>query len=139
MSTHINIPTVVKMISAMMLMLLFMVYPIDHSMATEAGATERPEGSFTLEVEDFAEGHLQISGTGYYLPGEEVLISIIPGRGFEILEWNFEGQSVSDRQTIRFIMPSRDITLKAVFEENPGYLITLEEIIEGRVYVQLGN
>ena len=72
-----------------------------------------------------------VTGSGYYMPGEEVTITAIPTFGFEFVEWN-DGNT--DNQRI-VTMGNADVTYTAIFEVIPMVIAGTEN---GYDYVDLG-
>ena len=57
----------------------------------------------------------EVSGSGYYMPGEEVTITATPNRGAYFVEWN-DGNTDNPRT----VTVTEDTTYTAVFKANPN-------------------
>ena len=84
-----------------------------------------------LTVETNNSGYGTVSGSGYYMLGEEVTITATPKFGFEFVEWN-DGNT--DNQRI-ITMGNADVTYTAIFEVIPMVIAGTEN---GYDYVDLG-
>lgn len=92
--------------------------------------------SLTLQVDP--EGSGVASGEGNFPAGQQTTITAIPGEGYVFVAWaDGQGNIVSSAEQYTFAMPAEDITLVAVFETEPPFVVNSfpwTEEFEGSVF-----
>jgi hypothetical protein len=72
--------------------------------------------NFTVTASVYPEGAGNVSGTGAYPVGEEVIMEATAEEGYDFIEWRLEGgEQVSDEPAYVFTMPAHDVDLAAHF------------------------
>ncbi len=87
----------------------------------------------TLEASP-AEGGMVV-GEGEYEAGETVVVSAIPNENYDFVNWvDEEAEEVSTEAAFVFTMPSGDVTLTAVFEEEVQPFVDHVDLFEVNLY-----
>ncbi len=88
------------------------------------------------------EGYGETTGAGAYVAGQPVTVSAIPAAGNVFSAWNnSQGNIVSSSAEYTFDMPAENISLVAMFEPEPPFVVTTfpwEEDFEGSVFPPSG-
>jgi len=70
---------------------------------------------YILDLETEPDNAGQTNGSGYYLPGEEVMVSCTPNEGYAFENWTRNGTIISNELSFVYAMPSHNDTLVANF------------------------
>lgn len=65
-------------------------------------------------------GWVEQSGSGRYLPQEQVTLTTYPHREYEFKHWESEGVVLSDQPTYTFKMPAKRKRIQAIYSWNPN-------------------
>ena len=79
--------------------------------------TETETIFYNLNIEVHPENGATSSGSGQYIFGEEVVISVTPNEGYEFVNWTYGDDIISTEASFTYTMPASDVTLTANFAE----------------------
>ncbi|TVQ10584.1 MAG: hypothetical protein EA361_13795 [Bacteroidetes bacterium] len=98
--------------------------------------------TYTLTLHVEPEGYGVVNGAGHYLQGQQVTVTAVPAQGYVFAAWtDNHGNVVSTLAEYTFAMPADAVTLVAVFEEEPPFVVNSfpwSEDFEGNVFPPKG-
>ena len=76
--------------------------------------------SLTLIADPAGGGYFNMSSPSMIADGSSVTVTAMTNSGFIFVCWEMDGETVSTSASYKFVMPSKNMTLTAHFEYNPG-------------------